>query len=137
MEGKLKVRAFILYLVAGIFLLIAMASLLIPEKMAEPLGYRLDNVNALNEFRAIYVGLWLAHTLIFVMAARNTQQAVLGDICGILLMGQVVGRVISLLVDGVPSADLFPVAIAEFVGAILIFVFRSDAKQRHPDVGKR
>lgn len=134
MDSKLKMRRMVLYFIAGVFFIIAIASLVIPHEMAKPLGYELTNLNALNEFRAIYVGLWLAHVLIFVIAARNIHQVVLGDVCGVLIGGQVVGRLIGLVIDGAPTADLLPVAIAEAVGAILLFVLRP--KPNNPPSGR-
>lgn len=133
MEIKLKLRRVVLYLIAGVFFFIAMASLVMPNEMAKPLGYELISLNALNEFRAIYVGLWLAHVLIFVIAARNIHQVILGDVCGILVAGQVVGRLISLAIDGVPSVDLFPVATAEALGAIILFALRPRPAVPPPD----
>lgn len=92
--------------------------------MAEPLGLRLEGVNGFNEFRAIYVGLWLAHAVIFVWAAVRVDALVFGDVCALLLFGQVLGRALSLALDGFPDARLVPAATAELVGAILLLVFR-------------
>ena len=50
-----RLRRVLLYLTAFVFVVFPVGSLAVPHKMAEGLGYTLDNVDALNEFRAIYV----------------------------------------------------------------------------------
>ncbi len=65
MDKKLKIRRIVLFITGVVFLAIAIGSLVAPETMAGPLGIQLNNITAYNEFRAIYVGLWLAHTFIF------------------------------------------------------------------------
>ena len=124
MSGRLLARRIVLALVGIVFLAIAAASLVAPAAMAEPLGYRLDSVNAYNEFRAIYVGLWLAHAVLFAWAAWRIERRELGDVGALLLAGQVVGRLLSLALDGMPDARLLPAAIAELVGAVLIWLLR-------------
>jgi hypothetical protein len=118
----LKARQAVLAVVGVVFTCIAVASLVVPHVMAEGLGYRLDNVDALSEFRAIYVGLWLAHAVIMFGAARRPD-TVLADVAGVLVAGQVVGRVFSLTLDGVPD-KLIPISMVEALGAALILGLR-------------
>jgi hypothetical protein len=118
------VRRVVLVLAALIFLGVAIGSLLVPDKMAEPFGYRLDTVNGLSEFRAIYVGLWLAQVVIFVWAAWRVRTVWLGDVCAILIGGQVLGRLLSLVLDGAPDQRLIPMALIEAVGAVALAAAR-------------
>ncbi len=123
--GILTVRRVALVLAALVFIGIAIGSLVAPDAMAEGLGYRLDNVDARNEFRAIYVGLWLAHAVILLAAAYLIHELILGDIGALLIAGQVVGRLISVIADGaLPTVALLPAAIAEVVGAVGIMAMR-------------
>ncbi len=117
-------RRIIFGVTATVFTVIAVASILWPQAMAEPMGYQLNSTNALSEFRAIYVGLWLIHALFFVYAAKNIDNVLIGDVCGLLIFGQVIGRVVSLVLDGAPSFVMWPMAIVELIGAVLIFVTR-------------
>lgn len=96
-------RQALLGLTAAAFALIAIVSLLAPRRMAEGLGYSLQNIDALSEFRAVYVGLWLATAVLLVVALRRVRVARLGDLCAILVLGQTTGRVVSLILDGIPS----------------------------------
>ncbi len=125
MRSHQGVRRFIFGVTALVFFVIAIASVFWPQVMADPLGYQLSNTNALSEFRAIYVGLWLVHVLFFIYAAKNIDNVLIGDVCGLLILGQVVGRAISLAIDGLPTYDLWPTAIVELVGAALIFATRT------------
>lgn len=114
----------ILGLTALVFLGIALASLVRPHVMAEGLGYRLDSVDALSEFRAIYVGLWGATAVVLLVAFARVEQALLGDLGAILILGQVLGRVISLILDGSPSTRIWPVFVLETVGGALLLLVR-------------
>src|SRR6478735_7830794 len=64
-------------------------------------------VDAANEHRAIYLGLWLAHALYFTVAARRVDQPILGDLGALLLLGQPAGRLVSLILDGLPSSSMW------------------------------
>jgi hypothetical protein len=102
-----KGRQVLLGLTALVFTGIAAGSLAAPRRMAESLGCSLDSVDALSEFRAVYVGLWLATAVLMVVALRRVREAVRGDLCAILVLGQTVGRIMSLLLDGMPSGRVF------------------------------
>ncbi len=105
---------------------IAVASAVAPHTMAEGLGYHLDNVDALSEYRAIYVGLWAAHVVIFGLALRRLREPIFGDLGALLILGQVVGRLVSLGLDGIPSRVL-PVSAAELLGGVAILLVRPRA----------
>lgn len=118
-------RRIILVLTALVFAGIALASLVAPDAMAAGLGYTLSNVDARSEFRAVYVGLWLAHSAVCLLAARHVLEPRLGDVAGLLVLGQVVGRVVSVALDGeLPSAKILPIAVLEAAGAIAILALR-------------
>ena len=119
-----KVRQILLGVIAAVFVAIAIASLVVPMTMAQGLGYSLLNVDALSEFRAIYVGLWLATAVLFVVAIRRVQVALLGDLCAILVLGQVGGRIISLVLDGSPSNRVWPIFVLEAIGGLALLGVR-------------
>ncbi|MFY9224605.1 MAG: DUF4345 family protein, partial [Blastocatellia bacterium] len=87
-------RQIILILAALVFILVAVAALVIPHKMASQMGYTLANINGLNEFRAIYVGVWLATAILLVVAAKNIKNTLLSDLGAILILGQTFGRLV-------------------------------------------
>jgi ABC-type thiamin/hydroxymethylpyrimidine transport system permease subunit len=119
-----RVRQVLLGIVALVFAGIAVGSLVAPHEMAAGLGYRLDNVDALSEYRAIYVGLWLAHAALFVVALRRVEQALIGDLGALLVLGQVAGRLLSLALDGAPSARIWPMFLLEALGGLVLLAVR-------------
>jgi hypothetical protein len=119
-----RVRQILLGLTALVFTGIAVGSLVAPHKMAEGVGYSLDSVDALSEFRAVYVGLWLATAVLLVVALRRVQYALLGDLCAILILGQTFGRLVSLVVDGVPSGRVVPIFLLEAIGGVALLLVR-------------
>jgi hypothetical protein len=92
--------------------------------MAAGLGYSLTNVDALSEFRAIYVGLWLATAVLLVIALRRVHDALLGDMCAILVLGQTAGRLVSLVLDGPPSGRLWLLFALEALGGVVLLTVR-------------
>jgi hypothetical protein len=119
-----RLRQVLLGVTALVFTGIAVASLVAPHKMAAGLGYTLDNVDALNEFRAIYVGLWLATAGLLVTALRRVNDPLVGDLGAMLILGQTGGRLLSLLLDGTPTMRIWPVFILEAVGGVALLVVR-------------
>jgi hypothetical protein len=121
---RARARQLVLALTALVFTGIAVASAIAPHKMAQGLGYTLPSVDALSEFRAIYVGLWLATAALLVIALRRIDQPLLGDLGALLVLGQVFGRVVSLIVDGPPTARIWPIFVLEAVGGVVILALR-------------
>ncbi len=120
----LAARRAILAVSALTFAAIAVASLIDPHGAAATFDYRLETTNSLSEHRAVYVGLWLAHVVVLGWAAYRVDLLHLGDVAGLLILGQVVGRVLSLLLDGLPDIRIAPVAVAELAAGCLLFVTR-------------
>jgi len=121
-------RRIILALTALVFAAVAIGSLVAPQKLAEGFGQTLANTDALSEFRAVYVGLRLAMAAVFALAARRVDHALLGDLCALLLLGQVAGRVASLVLDGPPSGRIWPMFAGELVGGVALLVIRPSAR---------
>jgi hypothetical protein len=119
-----RLRQVLLGLAAAVFVVIAGASLVAPRAMAGGLGYSLQGVDALSEFRAIYVGLWLATAALLVIALRRVREPLLGDLCAILLLGQTAGRLASLALDGIPSRKVWPMLVLEGLGGIALLIVR-------------
>jgi hypothetical protein len=119
-----RARQVLLGVTAAVFAGLAIHALVDPHGTAAHIGYRLDNPDAMSEFRAIYVGLWLATAALLVVALRRVDEPILGDLGALLVAGQVFGRVVSLVLDGPPTARLWPIAGLEAVGAAALFLVR-------------
>lgn len=119
-----RARRVLLALSALVFLGVAVGSLIAPHDMAQGLGYRLDDVDALSEFRAVYVGMWLAMAALLAFACRWVEEPLLGDVAALLILGQTLGRLASLVFDGMPSGRIWPMFALEGLGAIALLWVR-------------
>jgi hypothetical protein len=116
------VRRVILGVAAVVFVLIAAQAILRPDQLL--LGRHLDSIDSYNEFRAIYLGLWLATAVLLVIAARRIREPVLADLGALLILGQVFGRVVSLLADGFPGPRVWGIFMLELLGGAAILLVR-------------
>jgi len=119
-----RARQVLLGVTALVFAGIAVASLLAPDLMARGVGYTLDSVDARSEFRAVYVGVWLATAVLLVVALRQVEQPLIGDLGALLVLGQSVGRLLSLVLDGAPGPRVWPMFVLETLGGIALLVVR-------------
>jgi uncharacterized protein DUF4345 len=55
-------------------------------------------------------------------AARRPEETLLGDVCGLLILMQALGRVTSLALDGRPSLPFVGAMLGELLTAALILV---------------
>jgi len=122
-----RVRRTLFTLSGLVFVAIALGSLLAPHEMAAGLGYTLGNVDALSEFRAVYVGLWLAIAVLLVVAGSRVQPALVGDLGALLILGQSVGRLLSLALDGPPTSRIWPMFALETLAGIALLLVRPSA----------
>ncbi|MGB2959302.1 MAG: DUF4345 domain-containing protein [Bacteroidota bacterium] len=117
-------------LIAGIGLVpIALAYGVVPQKS---LGYCLDislsNTNSIHIFRAA-MGLYLALSLFWILAAFKVhlRQAALYSLI-VFMLGLAAGRILSLLIDGIPHWLLLVYLVLELgFGAVgLVLANKSD-----------
>lgn len=107
-----------------IFALIAAAAIARPRLVAARYGLTLDGVEGFNEFRAVFVGFWLALAAMLLVAARRQAPTILGDLCGLALFLQAAGRLLSLAVDGVPRSDFLAAMMGEALAGIVVLAAR-------------
>jgi hypothetical protein len=103
---------------------IALASLVAPATVARTYGLSANSVDGLSEIRAVFTGFWLALAFAMLTAARRPEHRLLGDVCGIMIGTQALGRVLSLVVDGRPSIAFVGAMLGELVTAALILAPR-------------
>lgn len=117
-------RQILLGLTAAVFALLAVRSAWVPARVARELGYTLHGANAYSELHAIYVGLWLAHAALGGWAMLHVDQALLGDILALLVLGQPLGRLIALPRYGWPQGPLLAFFALEVVGGAALLCVR-------------
>jgi hypothetical protein len=104
---------------------IAVAAVLWPRAVAVQYGLHLDGVDAFNEFRAVFVGFWLALAISMIVAARRPALTTLGDLCGLALLLQAAGRLLSVTVDGKPSLSFLGAMIGEAMAGAIVLLART------------
>jgi hypothetical protein len=104
---------------------IAVAAIVWPRAVAAQYGLHLDRVDAFNEFRAVFVGFWLALATAMIVAARRPALTTLGDVCGLALLLQAAGRLLSVAVDGRPSMPFLGAMVGEAMAGVIVLLGRS------------
>jgi hypothetical protein len=120
----LALRRLVLAGSGAVFALIALAAIVEPRLVAARYGLTLDGVEAMNEFRAVFIGFWLALAVALFTAARRPSLVVLGDFCGLALLLQAAGRLLSVALDGVPRAEFLVVMVGEALAGITVLAAR-------------
>ena len=116
------IRQVLLATTGCIFAFFALWATLKPKLLATVLGYELQTRNAISEFHAIYVGLFLAQALLCVLALTRVEDAVLGNLVSIFLLAQPLGRVIATFRGGFPSGLLLALFATEIAGGIIVLL---------------
>jgi hypothetical protein len=90
--------------------LAALAALLNPDRVADAMGLFLVGVNGYSQFYALYVGVRLATAGLALLAARQGDQPILGDLAALFILAQPVGRLVASFAIGLPQGLLFVVS---------------------------
>lgn len=91
-------------------------------------GYTLPlGVDGLNEFRAVYVGFWLGLMILFFTAVRKYELAILGDMALLMVLLQSMGRLISFILDGIPSWMFVTFFVLEASSSVIALLIRPKA----------
>lgn len=118
------VRQILLGLTALVFAALALRTCWVPDTVARELGYGIADANGYSELHAIYVGLWLMHAGLGLWALLHIDQAILGDILALLILGQPLGRIIAAPKFGLPKGPLLAFFALEIVGAAALLAVR-------------
>ncbi len=121
---RARLRTQLLQLVACVSSLAALAAMLDPDRVATVMGLFLVGVNGYSQFYAIYVGTRLATAALALLAARQGEPPVLGDITALFVLAQPVGRFIAAFAIGLPQGFLLVVCGIELAGGIALLALR-------------
>ena len=121
---RAALRRQLLQLVACASSLAALAAMLDPDRVATVMGLFLVGVNGYSQFYAIYVGTRLATAGVALLAARQGEPPVLGDITALFVLAQPVGRFIAAFAIGLPQGFLLVVCGLELAGGIALLALR-------------
>ena len=115
-------RQVLLAATGGIFVCFVLWAVLKPKSLATTLGYTLASKNAVSEFHAIYVGVFIAQAGLCALAFVRVTDAMLGNLVAIFLLSQPVGRVIATFRGGFPSGFLLTLFVMEIAGGIIVLL---------------
>jgi len=122
LRGRLRSR--LLNLIACVSSLAALAALLDPDRVATAMGLFLVGVNGYSQFFAIYVGVRLATAALALLAARQGDQPLLGDITALFVLAQPAGRFVAAFAIGLPQGLLLVVCGIELAAGLLLLALR-------------
>ncbi len=114
----------LLLALSGLSLLtVGWVGLTAPQDLMDPLGIALSSPDARSEIRAAYGGMHLAIGLLLLYAAARPGSRTAGLWLVLCFMGGLtVGRLVSLVVDGVPGGFVLRLLAAEALAAALALV---------------
>ena len=100
---RLHIRWLALVLSGLTFLVIAVLALFFPHTVASAYAYTLGSVDSYTEFRAIFIGFWIGLAALLFTAAKRLDNVALGDLGATMILCQALGRLLSFVLDGLPS----------------------------------
>jgi hypothetical protein len=104
--------------------LAALSAFLDPDRVAEAMGLFLVGVNGYSQFYAIYVGVRLATAGLALLAARQGDQPILGDLAALFLLAQPLGRIVASFAIGLPQGLLFVLSGIEVLVGLALLLLR-------------
>lgn len=125
-------RGQLLQLVATASSLAALAAMLDPDRIASAMGLFLVGVNGYSQFYAIYVGIRLATAGLALLAARQGDQPILGDLTALFLLAQPAGRLVAAVEIGLPTGVLLVVCAVELLAGLSLLALRPRGKILSP-----
>ena len=125
-------RGQLLQLVATASSLAALAAMLDPDLIASAMGLFLVGVNGYSQFYAIYVGIRLATAGLALLAARQGDQPLLGDLTALFLLAQPAGRLVAAFAIGLPTGVLLVVCAVELLAGLSLLALRPRGKILSP-----
>ena len=117
-------RSKLLWFIAVLSSLAALSAMLDPDRTAGSMGMLLVGVNGYSQFFAIYVGVRLATAALALIASRNGDQPLLGDITALFVLAQPAGRLIAALQIGLPQGFLLVLCGLELLGGLTLLALR-------------
>jgi hypothetical protein len=129
---RLHLRSQLLQVIATASSLAALSAMLDPDRTAEAMGLFLVGVNGYSQFYAIYVGVRLATAGLALLAARQGDQPILGDLAALFLLAQPLGRFIASFAIGLPQGLLFVVSGIELLAGLALLLLRPRGKPFSP-----
>ena len=139
-ENKRSAKEYIargyLWLAAIVFVGLGISLLCWPTEILKRVEVKFDSPTAFADIRADYGGCIFGVGVFLVWCASHRHRVGNGLLCvGLVFSGYVIGRLLSLMIDGTPKRIIFILIAVEIVGAAMAFLLypcsleRASAKQ--------
>jgi hypothetical protein len=125
--SRAALRSTLLQLTGVLSSLAALVAMLDPDRVAGVMGLFLVGVNGYSQFYAVYVGVRMATAVLAMLAARNGDTPVLGDLTALFVLAQPLGRMIAAFAIGLPQGVLLVVCGIEVAGGLALLALRPRA----------
>jgi hypothetical protein len=96
---------------------IGLLAIVIPHTVASAYALSPLGNDGMNELRAVYSGFWIGLAVLYFRSVRSAE---LAKIAGLFLLLQASGRVLSLAVDGIPSAHFLAALVLEMIAGTIV-----------------
>lgn len=121
MASRERIVSIVLAVAGGTFVAAGLSHLAAPDRMLAPLGIELTTATAMGEVRSGYGGLHLALGVVFlggILSPRLRDLALL--MLAAVIGGLALGRVLSLVIDGMPAVMGWALLIIELFGTLAV-----------------
>jgi len=116
-----RTASMMLALAGGVFTIIGLSHLSVPDAMLSAHGLQLTSVSAYSDVRAGYGGLYVALGIVFLAGvARPGMRGLALLMLAAVTSGLAGGRLLSLIVDGAPTWTAFILLAIEAVAAVSV-----------------
>ena len=109
------------------FVFFALWAIFKPNSLANTLGYQLNNNNAISEFHAIYIGVFISQSILCVLAFIRIEDAMIGNLVAVFLLSQPLGRIIAMFRGGSATGLLKLLFAAEIVAGLMLLLVQPSA----------
>ena len=123
-QFKIKTRRVVLVIVGLGYLGIGIAALFDLRFIVEQYGFGFLGPNSFNGFRGLFNGFFFAFAFIYFLAAKKIDQPLLGDVAGIIILAESLGRLLSFIIDGAPDFIFIRAFLSEFIPGVIILLTR-------------
>lgn len=129
----MQLAKFSIFITILIYLIIGIWCLFAPIQTSSGVDIQLPTTTAIVDFRATYGGLLVGIGIFFIVCLKDTYIRLGLILQALSLGGLAFGRIVGLILDGMPKPLLIYFLIAEIGAVILaIFAIRSLRRNRRP-----
>lgn len=129
----MQLAKFSIFITVLIYLIIGIWCLFAPIQTSSGIEISLPTTTAIIDFRATYGGLLVGIGIFFIVCLKDTYVRLGLILQALTLGGFAFGRVVGLVLDGIPNPIIIYFLIAEIGGVILaMFAMRSLRRNRRP-----